>query len=302
MSPQITLTLLAAVVIGLAATIGALGISRSTKQRPNLKHYEHTRTFSYDSSREKPQAETPVTPTPQRPMASRAFSATCPDAILQFVLDALYHLTGLPLLMVNQPDHNLSCLTRASALETEQMRADKKNAELLTSPTLNKRHFQDRSGSWSDNEAPEEELSMCSDSEDENLKEGIEAPVTNSAQSQLFDGLEFYLAVSQVRERTVRSVMALGMAKTINTLREQKQRESIAVIEQQYPDFTCLPTRNNAVRQAPEPQMDLLSALRLPTQSYMAQTKTPTRGRVLSTVLSSTVGTGRSPPKVVNNI
>ncbi|KAG7402243.1 hypothetical protein PHYBOEH_003502 [Phytophthora boehmeriae] len=235
------LSALSVVVLALAAAIGALGISRSTKQRRRLRHY--------DSS----QAETAG-----RRMASRA---TCPEFILQFVLDALHHLTGLPLLMVNQPDHCLSPL--------QHMRADrKKNAELLA---RNKRQFIAHSASWSDDEAPEEELDMCSDSEDEDLKQGI---ATASAQSQLFDGLEFYLAVTQVRERTVRSVMALGMAKTINTLRERKQRQSIAVIEQQYPDFTCLPTKQNAVHQAPAPQMDLLAALRLPSTHI----KTDTRG------------------------
>lgn len=198
-------------------------------------------------------------------MAARAPSATCPDSILQLLLAALHHLTGL--LMVNQPDHNLPCMTR-----DEQMRADQKNAE-LRSPTL--KGFPERSATWSDHEAPEEELSdlSSSDSEDEMQDE---APVANCAQHQLFDGLQFYLAVSQVRERTVRSVLSLGMAKTMNTLRERRQRESIAVIEQQYPDFTCLPTRSTAVRQLPgHPPMDLLSALRLPSATAMAQSKSP---------------------------
>ncbi|KAG6594314.1 RxLR effector candidate protein [Phytophthora cinnamomi] len=216
-------------------------------------------------------------------MATARRPATSAEAILQFVLDALHQLTGLPLLMVNQPDHNLPCLTRASAIET-QMRADQKNAELLHGPRVDKRDFP--AASWSDDEAPEEEISDLSDDEkeqqqqqqeeqDSDMEDGAEvAPTTSStAQSQLFDGLQFYLAVSQVRERTVRSVLALGMAKTLTTLRERKQNESIAVIEQRYPDFTCLPTRSTAVQQ--QPPMDLLAALRLPSAAAVAQSRSP---------------------------
>ncbi|EGZ19235.1 hypothetical protein PHYSODRAFT_345227 [Phytophthora sojae] len=223
-------------------------------------------------------------------MATASRPATSAEAILQFVLDALHQLMGLPLLMVNQPDHNLPCLTRASAIET-QMRADQKNAELLDGPRVDKGDLP--TASWSDDEAPEEEISDLSEDEkeqqnekqDSDVENGAEIkPVASTAQSQLFDGLQFYLAVSQVRERTVRSVLALGMAKTLTTLRERKQNESIAVIEQRYPDFTCLPVRNTAVQQLPgteqQPPMDLLTALRLPSAATVAQRQSPVKGPV----------------------
>ncbi|GMF24929.1 unnamed protein product [Phytophthora lilii] len=211
--------------------------------------------------------------------------STSVEAILHFVLDALHQLTGLPLLMVNQPEHNLPCLTRASAIET-QMRADQKNVALLRSPSKDKQDFPERAAaSWSDHEAPEEEMSDLS-SDDEQEIETEDAATASTAQSQLFGGLQFYLTVSQVRERTVRSVLALGMAKTLSTLRERKQNESIAVIEQRYPDFTCLPSRSTAVRQLPateQPPMDLLAALRLPSAAAVAQSQSPAKQRYSAT-------------------
>jgi hypothetical protein len=273
-----------------AAGITLVGISRSGKKRPNLRRHEHTQAFTHGPSDAKPQAaETAGTlapvdattgsfmATPGRPSAMSA------EAILQFVLDALHHLTGLPLLMVNQPDHNLPCLTRASAIET-QMRADQKNAELLDSPGRSSKAV-DFPASWSDPEEEMNDLSSseqeCSEEEESDWEDGAEvAPVASTAQNQLFDGLQFYLAVSQVRERTVRSVVALGMAKALTTIRDRKQNESIAVIEQQYPDFTCLPTptRSSAVRQLPraeQPALDLLAALRLPSATAVAQSQSP---------------------------
>ncbi|CAI5719684.1 unnamed protein product [Peronospora effusa] len=118
-----------------------------------------------------------------------------------------------------------------------QVRADQKNAAILS------QHKTDFPGlsAWSDDEAPEEEGSDMSDEEYSETEDNMEIePATNSAQRPLFfDGLEFYLIVSQVRERTVRSVLALGMTKTLSTLRRLKQnKESIAKIEQHYPDFT----------------------------------------------------------------
>ncbi|RLN95175.1 hypothetical protein BBJ28_00005745 [Nothophytophthora sp. Chile5] len=298
----------------LAATIGWLGISRSGKKRPSLKRYEHTRLFCSstatfaDSSRSETASETFVKLAPasneeeprhtQTPVGSRdmtdgsradAPTPTTPvEAILQFVLDALNHFTGLPLLMVNPTDDRFPRLPRAlttEAVETEQMRAEKKNAALLDTPTGSKSGFPPRAASWDDHEAPEEELSddsaSSSDSDEDSDSEEEEAaavaavPVSSPAQSKLFDGLQFYLAVSQVRERAVQSVMTLGVAKAMATLRERKQRESISVIEQRYPDFTCLPTaRSTSVRQLPgaqQPQLDLLAALRLPSAAAMAR-------------------------------
>ncbi|KAF1793367.1 hypothetical protein GQ600_7934 [Phytophthora cactorum] len=115
----------------------------------------------------------------------RTHPATSAEAILQFVLDALHHLTGLPLLMVNQPDHNPQQQTQGPFSE------------------------------WSDDEAPEEEMSDLSSDEEEiekqdNKMNAADAAPSSTAQNQLFDGLQFYLAVSQVRERTVRSVLELG--------------------------------------------------------------------------------------------
>ncbi|KAL4156912.1 hypothetical protein PRNP1_005938 [Phytophthora ramorum] len=263
-----------------ALCIAYLGISRSAKQHKGLRHYENPRTVSYDSSQPaKPRQETSVTLGPVATCRSehdaRRMST---EAILQLVLDALHHLTGLPLLMVNQPDHNLPCLTRAETqqmrAETQQMRAEQKNAALLDSPRKTKHSLERPAASWSDNEAPEEEISDLSDSEEEQDENAAEVTPASTAQCQLFDGLQFYLAVSQVRERTVRSVLALGMAKTLTTLRDRKQNQSIALIEQRYPDFTCLPSRNTAVRQLPEaeqPPMNLLAALQLPSAAAVAQ-------------------------------
>ncbi|KAG6975846.1 hypothetical protein JG688_00001974 [Phytophthora aleatoria] len=211
----------------------------------------------------------------------RTHPATSAEAILQFVLDALHHLTGLPLLMVNQPDHNVPCLTRTNMIET-QMRADQKNAELLDSPSSrHKGHFSE----WSDDEAPEEEMSDLSSDEEESEKQdnkmnAADAAPSSTAQNQLFDGLQFYLAVSQVRERTVRSVLELGMAKTMTTLQERKQNESIAVIEQRYPDFTCLPTKKPAAFGVEQPPLDLLAALRLPSAAAVVQRKSPMKGLI----------------------
>ncbi|KAE8893475.1 hypothetical protein PF005_g14792 [Phytophthora fragariae] len=310
--PLLQLLLLLLLLLGVVCLM-TLCISRSGKQRPTLRRFEHTRAFPYDRSQAKPQAETAVTLGPvatsrsPRPMATARRPATSAEAILQFVLDALHHLTGLPLLMVNQPDHNLPCLTRASAIET-QMRADQKNAELLDRSSVDKGDFP--AASWSDDEAPEEEISDLSSDEkeqqdevdeeqDSDMEDGAEIkPVTSTAQSQLFDGMQFYLAVSQVRERTVRSVLALGMAKTLTTLRERKQNESIAVIEQRYPDFTCLPTRNTAVQQLPGPQqptMDLLAALRLPTAAAVAQSQSPMKGPVRARIAADEEGRVRRP-------
>ncbi|CAI5722012.1 unnamed protein product [Peronospora farinosa] len=174
-----------------------------------------------------------------------------------------------------------------------QVRADQKNAAILS------QHKTDFPGlsAWSDDEAPEEEGSDMSDEapEEEGSDMSDEAPeeegndmsdegysetednmeiepATNSAQRPLFfDGLEFYLIVSQVRERTVRSVLALGMTKTLSTLRRLKQnKESIATIEQHYPDFTCLPTNEKTI-EAEHPPMNLLAALRLPSAITIAQ-------------------------------
>ncbi|KAL4172471.1 hypothetical protein KRP22_007635 [Phytophthora ramorum] len=273
-----------------ALCIAYLGISRSAKQHKGLRHYENPRTVSYDSSQPaKPRQETSVTLGPVATCRSehdaRRMST---EAILQLVLDALHHLTGLPLLMVNQPDHNLPCLTRA---ETQQMRAEQKNAALLDSPRKTKHSLERPAASWSDNEAPEEEISDLSDSEEEQDENAAEVTPASTAQCQLFDGLQFYLAVSQVRERTVRSVLALGMAKTLTTLRDRKQNQSIALIEQRYPDFTCLPSRNTAVRQLPEaeqPPMDLLAALQLPSAAAVAQNQSS-----MKTYRSTSEGEGR---------
>ncbi|ETM33065.1 hypothetical protein PPTG_05767 [Phytophthora nicotianae INRA-310] len=231
---------------------------------------------------------------------SRTRAATPTEAIIQFVLHALHHLTGLPLLMVNQPDHNLPCLTRTDMIET-QMRADQKNAELLNSPNRLKANFPE----WSDNEAPEEEMSTLSSDEEEFDKQHTKKHVTDvasasTAQNQLFDGLQFYLAVSQVRERTVKSVLAQGMAKTLTTLRDRKQNESIAVIEQRYPDFTCLPipTKHTAVQQlsrAEQPPLDLLAALRLPSAAAVAQSQSPLKGPVRAHLAVDEEGRVRRP-------
>ncbi|GMG16195.1 unnamed protein product [Phytophthora fragariaefolia] len=181
------------------------------------------------------------------------------------------------------------------------MRADQKNAELLDDPaTRDKRECP--AAAWSDDVAPEEEISDLSDDEKDEQEQpcnGAEvAPVASTAQSQLLDGLDFYLAVSQVRERTVRSVLALGMAKTLTTLRERKQNESIAVIEQRYPDFTCLPTRSTAVQQLPgadQSTMDLLAALRLPSAAAVAQSQSPAKGPVRNHIATDDEGRVRLP-------
>ncbi|KAG2775439.1 hypothetical protein PC129_g10018 [Phytophthora cactorum] len=226
----------------------------------------------------------------------RTHPATSAEAILQFVLDALHHLTGLPLLMVNQPDHNVPCLTRTNMIET-QMRADQKNAELLDSPSSrHKGHFSE----WSDDEAPEEEMSDLSSDEEEiekqdNKMNAADAAPSSTAQNQLFDGLQFYLAVSQVRERTVRSVLELGMAKTMTTLQERKQNESIAVIEQRYPDFTCLPTKNPAAFGVEQPPLDLLAALRLPSAAAVVQRKSPMKGLIRAHLAVDEEGRVRRP-------
>ncbi|POM75836.1 RxLR effector candidate protein [Phytophthora palmivora] len=170
-----------------AVCIALLGISRSGKHRPSLQRYEHTHAFAHDCWRQAKPAETSVT------LSRSSMATTSAEAILQFVLDALHHLTGLPLLMVNQPQHNLPCLNRTNAIET-QMRADQKNAELLDSPTRVKERS--ASSTWSDYEAPEEEMSDLSSDEEEFYKV-TEGTSTKTAQNQLFDGLEFYLAVTQ---------------------------------------------------------------------------------------------------------
>ncbi|KAL3660663.1 hypothetical protein V7S43_014416 [Phytophthora oleae] len=304
-----SVSLLVALAPGLllgAVCLFRLGISRSGKKRPSLQLYEHTHAFAYDSSQAKPQAEAetsvtlgPVATTSGSCMPSPTTSA---EAILQFVLGALHHLTGLPLLMVNQPDHNLPCLTRASSIQTQmtQMRADQKNAEL--SSNSSKGDFSERSASatWSEHEAPEEEISdLSSDEEEQDLvKEGVAS--SSTAQNQLFDGLEFYLAVSQVRERTVRSVLALGMAKTLTTIRDRQQNESIAVIEQKYPDFTCLPTSTKAtvqeLRGAEKRPLDLLAALRLPSAAAVARSQSPMKGPVRARLATDEEGRVRRPP------
>ncbi|KAG7389864.1 hypothetical protein PHYPSEUDO_009378 [Phytophthora pseudosyringae] len=312
MAPVPLLVALAPPLLLGAVCIALLGISRSGKKRPGLQRFEHTQAFSNDSSRAKRQAEQETSGTLARSRSSssssgsmattrRARPATSAEAILQFVLDALHHLTGLPLLMVNQPDHNLPCLTRASAIET-QMRADQKNAELLSSlGSRNKGDFPERSASstWSDYDAPEEEMSDLSSDEEDTAKQGsaMENAPVNTAQGQLFDGMEFYLAVSQVRERTVRSVLALGIAKTLTTLRDRKQNESIAVIEQRYPDFTCLPTtsRSTAVQQLPGAPLDLLAALRLPSAAAVAQSQSPMKGPVRARLAADDEGRVRRP-------
>ncbi|OWZ00172.1 RxLR effector protein, partial [Phytophthora megakarya] len=150
-----------------AVCIVLLGISRSGKQRPSLQHYEHTHAFAHDCSRQTKPAETSGTLGSSMATTRRTRPATSTETILQFVLDALHHLTGLPLLMVNQPEHNLPCLNRTSVIET-QMRADQKNAELLDSPTSRKERT--ASSTWSDFEAPEEEMSDLSSDEDEVVK------------------------------------------------------------------------------------------------------------------------------------
>ncbi|KAK1944454.1 hypothetical protein P3T76_004366 [Phytophthora citrophthora] len=278
---MVSVSLLVALAPGLllgVVCLFQLGISRSGKKCPSLQRYEHTHTFAYDSSQVKPQAETSVTLDPVATTSGSCMPspATSAEAILQFVLDALHHLTGLPLLMVNQPDHNLP-----SSIQTQmtQTRADQKNAELSSNKGFSERS---ESATWSEHEAPEEEISdLSSDEEEQELvKEGVAS--SNTAQNQLFDGLEFYLAVSQVRERTVRSVLALGMAKTLTTLRDRQQNESIAVIEQNYPDFTCLPTSTKAtafhgLEQRP---LDLLAALRLPSAAAVARSLSPMKGPV----------------------
>ncbi|KAG1697368.1 hypothetical protein DVH05_016648 [Phytophthora capsici] len=296
-----SLSLLVALAPGLllgAVCLFRLGISRSGKKRPSLQHYEHTHAFAYDSSQAKPQPEPsgtlgPVATTSGSCMPSPATSA---EAILQFVLNALHHLTGLPLLMVNQPDHNLP-----SSIQTQmtQMRADQKNAELSNS---NNKGFSERSESatWSEHEAPEEEISDLSSDEDEQdlVKERVTP--SSTAQNQLFDGLEFYMAVSQVRERTVRSVLALGMAKTLTTLRDRQQNESIAVIEQKYPDFTCLPTSTKGtvqeLRGSEQRPLDLLAALRLPSAAAVARSQSPMKGPVRARITTDEEGRVRRPP------
>ncbi|KAI9991679.1 hypothetical protein PInf_017028 [Phytophthora infestans] len=117
----------------------------------------------------------------------RTRPATSAEAILQFLLDALHHLTGVPLLMVNQPDSNIPCLTQTNMLET-QKRADQKNAELLNSP--NSRH-KDNCSEWSDNEAPEEEMSEDEDEfeKQDNKMNAIQvAPPSTRAHSQIHVG------------------------------------------------------------------------------------------------------------------
>uniref|UniRef100_A0AAV1TVB2 RxLR effector candidate protein n=1 Tax=Peronospora matthiolae TaxID=2874970 RepID=A0AAV1TVB2_9STRA len=253
---------------------------RSGEKRRRLQKHRKgdTHVCSSDSLRVKLQAETAGTLDTVATSKSRTFRPTGDralqgiGAILQLVLDVAYRLTTeVPVLMVNQLDHQLFCMTRVGARNT-RLRADEKNAELL-----NSRHQGEFPGlsTWSDDEAPEEEMSDSSwdedDSEegDEQLAEEV-APATTTAPSHLFfDGLEFYLAVSQVRERTVRTIVTLGMAKTLTTLREQQLNESIARIEQQYPDFTCLSTSEESLSlqqlvEAGHPPMDLLTALQLP--------------------------------------
>ncbi|KAI9908265.1 hypothetical protein PsorP6_002806 [Peronosclerospora sorghi] len=156
-------------------------------------------------------------------------------------------------------DHHLLYLTNKT---TTQIRADQKNAELV-------RDFP-KEADLSDAEAPEEEMSDLSDEEESKIDIKI-VPVTNATHKNqfFFDGLEFYLAVSQVRERTVRSVVAHGIAKTLTRLREEQHNESIAVIEQRYPDFTCLPT--TAPSRSYQQPMDLIAALQLPSANAVAQ-------------------------------
>ncbi|CAH0516582.1 unnamed protein product [Peronospora belbahrii] len=173
-------------------------------------------------------------------------------------------------------DNHLLCLNRVHVMET-QLRADQKNAELQSRYKTTFAHL----SPWSDDEAPEEEDSDMSDEDYSDDKEDNveleETPCSSSQRPFFFDGLEFYLAMSQVREHTVRSVLALGIAKTLSTLRDEKQNESIATIEQHYPDITCLSTNmmttittTTTVQQHSEietttsaPKMTLLAALRL---------------------------------------
>ncbi|CAI5735787.1 unnamed protein product [Hyaloperonospora brassicae] len=254
--------------------------SRATRTSRLGKHCNedaHVWTSS-DSLGPKLQAETSGTRGPVATGKSRPLCLTGDCAlhvvvgvIFQRGLEVVHYVTAVPLLMVNQLDRQLFCMTSVDA-RTARLRADQKNAELLSG------HEGDRFpglSTWSDDEAPEEELSgSSSDGENSDVGEAMRAedvvPETITAPSPhlFFDGLEFYLAVSQVRERTVRSIVTLGVAKTLTTLREQQQNESIAVIEQQYPDFTCLLTgdQSTSVRQPGETgrrPMDLRTALQL---------------------------------------
>ena len=234
---------------------------------------------SSDSLGPKLQAETSATRGPDATGKSRPLCCLTGDCALPVVvgvifqrgLEVVHCVTAVPLLMVNQLDRQLFCMTSVDA-RTTRLRADQKNAELLSG------HEGDRFpglSTWSDDEAPDEELSgSSSDGENSDVGEAMRAEdvvpemITAPPPHLFFDGLEFYLAVSQVRERTVRSIVTLGMAKTLSTLRAQQQNESIAVIEQQYPDFTCLSTsdQSTSIRQLEEtgrPPMDLRTALQL---------------------------------------
>nr|BAP68832.1 RxLR effector candidate protein [Hyaloperonospora arabidopsidis Emoy2] len=280
MTTLVVLVLLAPVLLLSVVCLVLWSSLRSGEKRRRLRKHRKgdTHVCSSDSLGAKLQAETAGTldtvatskSRTFRPTGDRALQGTI-GAIPQLVLDGVYRLTTeVPLLMVNQLDHQLFCMTRVGARNT-RLRADEKNAELLSS------HQGDFPGlsTWSDDEAPEEEMSDSSwdedDSEegDKKLTEEV-VPATTTAPSHLFfDGLEFYLAVSQVRERTVRTIVTLGMAKTLTTLREQQLNESIAIIEQQYPDFTCLSTSEESpslqqLVEAGHPPMDLLTALQLP--------------------------------------
>lgn len=204
---------------------------------------------------------------------ARSRPVTFIDTILQFLLNVPHSLTDLLGLMANQVVYNVRCLT---SVGKTQVRAHQKNAELLADG-----HFP-VSPTWSDHEAPEEEMSDLSSDEEELKMQSSEkdkGPKSiSTAQDQLFDGLQFYLAVSRVREHAVRSALALGMANTLATLEERKQNESIAVIEQRYPDFTCFPTRTRntgiqVLSGVEQPPLNLLAALKLSSVTGVAQTQ-----------------------------
>ncbi|TDH71284.1 uncharacterized protein CCR75_004660 [Bremia lactucae] len=176
-------------------------------------------------------------------------AVTLAELILQFIIHALQYVTTR---MTNARDHDL--LHRVTE---SQLRVEQKNAELLAD------------AQYCDDKGPEEEMSDFRSSDEEEMEaKAIDLVVEKStAQNQLFDGLHFYLTVSRVREGIVTSVLAAGMAKTLKQLQKRKENESIALIQQQYPDFTCPLTKNAAVQpicRAEEPPLRLLAALRLP--------------------------------------
>ncbi|CEG46964.1 uncharacterized protein PHALS_03633 [Plasmopara halstedii] len=217
---------------------------------------------------------------------SRPVAFVC--VILRYLVNVPHCLTDLLVRMANQVVHNMRCL---NSFDQTQMLAHQKNAELLDT-------------TYSDTEAPEEEISDLSSDEDEIQKESSEKEkiptLVSTAQNQLFDGLQFYLAVSQVREHTVRSVLTLGMTKTLATLKERRHDKSIAVIEQRYPDFTCFPirTKNAAVQpisKVEQPPLDLLAALQLSPIRATAHTQSCTKVAARSHLAGNEEGRARRP-------